>query len=287
MNFEPQAAWLAGKIEINGAVLLFTLGVSLLTVLLFGLIPAVQSSNPDLHAMLKEGYYTASAGRRSRIRSAIVVGQIALVMVLMASTVAAIQLVIGEMRASLGFDPKQVLTVHLTLSASKYADPAKQAAFFKEAVERIGNRPGVQAAAATQELPESFPARIAFDVEGQVSPRPEERRRAGNYVISPDYFRVLSIPLLNGRQFSLSDTKDAPKVSIINETFARRFFPNTNPIGALVLTYPSPNGAPDARVVVGVVGDVMDRRAECQRTAALCAFSSESRQHNDHRVAIE
>src|SRR5258707_12037427 len=120
LNVDPQTAWLAGKIEVNAAVLLFTLVVSCLTVLLFGLMPALQSSTPDLHTGLKEGVRTASpSARRTRIRGAIVVGQGALAMVLLASTGESVQLVVTEARARLGFDPQQVLTATLSRAAWK------------------------------------------------------------------------------------------------------------------------------------------------------------------------
>jgi putative ABC transport system permease protein len=260
LDFDLQTAWLAGKIEINGAVLLFTLAVSCLTVVLFGLMPAVQSSTPDLHTALKEGARTASPGaKRTRIRSAIVVGQIAFAMVLMVSVGESVQLVIMEARARLGFDPQQVLTVPLSLSGSKYADPAKQADFFREVVEKIQGLPGVQFAGATKELPESAPERVAFEVGGQPALRAEDRPLASKYFISPDYFRVMSIPLLRGRQFSLSDRAGASRVTIVNQTFVKRFLPTSEPIGMIVRTYPAGAGVPDSREIVGVAGDVIDR----------------------------
>jgi putative ABC transport system permease protein len=260
LNFDPQVSWLAGKIEIDGAVLLFTLAVSCLTVLLFALVPAVQSSTPDLHTTLKYGARTASPGRRrTTIRSAIVVGQIALAMVLMVSVGESVQLVIMEARARLGFDAQQVLTVPLSLSGSQYAHPAKQADFFRNVVERIQGLPGVRFAGATKELPESAPERVPFEVAGQAAFRAEDRPLASNYFISPDYFRVMSIPLLRGRQFSLSDRANAPSVIIVNQTFVKRFLPTAEPIGTILRTYPRGAGVTGSREIVGVVGDVIDR----------------------------
>ena len=270
LNFDPQTAWLAGKIEVNAAVLLFTLVVSCLTVLLFGLMPALQSSTPDLHTGLKEGARTASlSARRTRIRGAIVVGQVALAMVLLVSTGESVQLVVTEARARLGFDPQQVLTVNLSLSRSKYADPTKQAEFFKEVVERIQRLPGVQFAGVTQVLPESFPARAAFEVAGQPAARAEDRPQAASYIVSADYFHVMRIPLLRGRQFSLSDGASAPKVVIINQTFMKRFLPKTDPIGTFVSTYPHLSGVPDSREIVGIVGDVIDRVGQSDDVAQM------------------
>jgi predicted permease len=260
LDFDPQTAWLAGKIEINGTVLLFTLAVSCLTVLLFGLMPAVQSSTPDLHTALKEGARTASPGaKRTRIRSALVVGQIAFAMVLMVSVGESVQLVIMEARARLGFDPQQVLTVPLSLSGPKYTDPVKQADFFIGVVEKIQGLPGVQFAGVTKELPESAPERVAFEVGGQAALRAEDRPLASEYFISPDYFRVMSIPLVRGRQFALPDRAGALRVTIVNQTFVKRFLPTSEPIGMILRIYPAGGGVPDSREIVGVVGDVIDR----------------------------
>jgi len=270
LKFDPQTALLAGKIEVNGSVLLFTLILSCLTVLLFGLIPAVQSSRTDLQAGLKEGAPTGSAGtRRAGMRKAVVVGQVTLAMVLMVTTGELVQLVIMEARAQLGFDPRQVLTVDLSLGGTTYADPVRQAAFFKNVVERIQGLPGVEAAGATQELPESLPPRVGFELEGHPASRAEERSLAASYFVSPDYFRVMRIPLLRGRAFSLSDGAGAPKVVIVNQTFVKRFLWRADPIGAFVRTYSGPTRVADSNEIVGVVGDVIDRVGQNEDVAQL------------------
>jgi putative ABC transport system permease protein len=270
LNFDPQVAWLAGKIELNAGVLFFTLAVSCLTVLLFALMPAIQSSTPDLHTTLKEDARTASSStRRARMRSAVVVGQVALAMVLMVSSGELVQLVISEARARIGFDPQQVLTVDLSLSGSKYDSPAKQREFFRNVVERVQSLPGVQFAGATQELPESSPGRIAFEVAGQPSSKPEDRLLASKYVISPEYFRAMKISLLKGRQFSLFDGAGAPSVVIVNQTFVKRFLPIADPIGATVRTYPSGTGVPNSSEIVGIVGDVIDHVGQSEDVAQM------------------
>ena len=270
LNFDPQTTWFAGKIEVNGTVLLFTLTVTCLTVLLFALMPALQSSTPDLHTGLKEGAQTASPGaRRTRVRSAILIGQVALAMVLMVCTGESVQLVIREARTRLGFDPQQVLTIDLSLSASKYADPAEQAEFFKNVVGRIQSLPGVQFAGVTRQLPESFPPRLPFDVADRPVPEPEVRPLAASYIVSPDYFQVMRIPLFRGRQFLLSDAAGAAKVVVVNQTFVKRFLPKTDPIGTFVSTYADLPGLPDSREIVGVVGDVIDRVGQSDDIAQM------------------
>src|SRR5207247_29317 len=171
--------------------------------------------SPDLHTTLKEGARAASPGaKRTRIRRTLVVGQVALAMVLIVTTGELVQLVIIESHARWGFDPRQVLTVDLSLSGSKYADPLEQSRFFESLLERIQGLPGVQLTGATQELPESFPPRVQFELEARPAPGAEDRLLAAGYFISPDYLRVMRIPLLRGRQFSLSDADGAPKVAI-------------------------------------------------------------------------
>jgi putative ABC transport system permease protein len=270
LNFDPQVAWLAGRIEINSGVLLFTFAVSCLTVLLFGLMPAIQSSTPDLHTTLKQGSRTASPGaRQTRIRSAIVIGQVALAMVLMVSAGESVQLVIMEARARLGFSPQLVLTVPLSLAGSKDVDASRQADFFENVVERIQELPGVQSAAATQELPESAPDRVPFEVAGQAVFRMEDRPLASLYVVLPDYFRVMDIPFLRGRQFSLSDRAGESNVVIVNQTFLKQFLPMTNPIGKTIRIYRNVRGIADSREIVGVVGDVIDRVGQSGEVAQM------------------
>jgi putative ABC transport system permease protein len=261
LTFAMQAPWLAARIEVNRDVLLFALAVACFTVLLFALLPALRSSRPDLHTALKEGARTASpSGSRNRMRSTIVIGQVALAVVLMASTETLVQLVIKELHTPLGFDPRHVLVVNVSLDAPNYTDPTKQSAFFSNAIERIQSLPGVYAVGLTQELPESYPSRIGFEIEGQPSAsRSEERPLAGAYFVSSDYFEAMKVPLLKGRSFSLSDRSNAANVIIVNETFAKRCRPNEDVIGKFVRTYATSNSVPISHQIVGVVGDVIDR----------------------------
>jgi len=260
LSFNAETAWLAGKVQVDSKVFLFTCAVSLLTVLLFGVLPALKSSKPEIQAGLHGGGSAPSQGRReSRLGSGFVVGQIALTVILIAATGASIQLVIREMRARLGFDPKGVLSVDLSLPSSKYHTIDSQAAFFSEIVQRIQALPGVQFAAVTQEVPESFPRRVAFETGVHSASRPEERPQAGGYFVSPDYFQVMRISLLRGRKFSSSDSGRSPRVTIVNESFVRQYSPNADPVGGFIRTYGNLTSVPVSRQIVGVVADVIDR----------------------------
>jgi len=265
LSFNADTAWLAGKLEGDSRVLLFTCVISFLTVLLFGTLPALTSSKLEIQPTLLGGGGTRSQGRKeSRLRGGFVIGQIALTIILIAAAGTSIQLVIREMRAHLGFDPHGVLSVSLPLPSSKYPSVQTQAAFFSDLVQRIQALPGIQSAALTQEIPESFPRRLAFEAGADLTSKPEERPQAGGYFISPDYFRVMKIPVLKGHPFSTADSSLSPKVSIVNESLAKQYFPNADPIGRFIRTYADPSSAAVSREIVGVAADVIDRVGQRQ-----------------------
>lgn len=265
LSFNAETAWLAGKLQVDSRVLIFTCVTAFLTVLLFGALPALTSSKFEIQPTLQGSSGSRSQGQREgRLRSGFVVGQIALTIMLIAATGTAIQLVIREIRAQLGFDPQGVLCFNLSLPSSKYPSLHTQAAFFNELLQRIQALPGIQSAAVTQEIPESFPRRLAFQPGADLASKPEERPQAGGYFVSPDYFRVMRIPILKGRPFSASDSALSAKVTIVNESLAKQYFPNADPIGMLIRTYADPSSVAVSHQIVGVVADVIDRVGQRQ-----------------------
>ena|SRR5690348_3723828 len=263
LSFNAETAWLAGKLEVDSSVFVFTCVISLLTVLLFGVLPAFKSSKIEIQSTLHDGGGARSQGRRaSRLRSAFVVGEIALTVILIAAAGTCVQVIITEIRAHLGFNPQEVLSVNLSLPSSKYPAPEAKARFFSELLRRVQGLSGVRSAAVTQEIPESFPARLAFEAAVDVDLKPELRPQAGGYFVSADYFRVMGIPLLKGRAFSDVDSAVSLKVAIVNESLAKQYFPNADPIGRSIRTYADPSGAAVSREIVGVVADVIDRVGE-------------------------
>ncbi|HYY56574.1 MAG TPA: ABC transporter permease [Pyrinomonadaceae bacterium] len=242
------------EVRLDGRVLGFTLLVSLLTGGLFGLAPALRLSKPDLQESLKDGARGAGEGfRRQRMRNLLVVSEVALSLVLLIGAGLMIRSFLQVQKISPGFNPDRVLTMRLSLPQSKYAEAKQQRAFFEQLTARVSALPGVESVGAVNFLPMSKSGNMwSFAIEGRgnaVGPNLHFR------MISPDYFRTLSIPLDRGRQFTEQDREGAPPVAVINETMARTFFPGEDPLGKRIklasMTSPFPWLA-----VVGVVGDV-------------------------------
>jgi putative ABC transport system permease protein len=257
VKFVPTDIPRIGEVGIDQTVLAFSLGLSVLTSMLFGLAPALQSSRFDLNAALKDAGRSATGGQgRSRLRSLLIVSEVALSLALLIGAGLLIKSFQRLRHTSPGFDPQRVLTATVSLPEVKYANDAQQIEFFRRAMERISSIPGVEAVGAIFGLPYSGDdISASFSIEGQPDPGPGKRPRAGARMIAPDYIRTMGIPLIKGRMFNDQDGFDAPKVMLINETLARRFFPGQDPIGKrLKQALKGITGE-----IVGVVGDVRDR----------------------------
>ncbi|HSE97852.1 MAG TPA: ABC transporter permease [Blastocatellia bacterium] len=243
------------EVSLDGRVLAFTLGVSFITGLIFGVIPALQASRPDLNESLKEGGRSSAGGAgHRRVRSIFVVSEVALALVLLVGAGLMIKSFAKLQRVDLGYNPENVLTARVLLPGSKYGDNPKRAAFFKQAVERLAAIPGVQAAGAISWLPLiGLGSSTSFWVDGRPEPPPGERPGTDVRVITPGYFAAMGIPLIKGRILDERDTAEGPRVLVINETMARQFFPGEDPIGKrLIINWDRPP-LPDE--IVGVVGD--------------------------------
>ncbi|HEV2915194.1 MAG TPA: ABC transporter permease [Pyrinomonadaceae bacterium] len=242
-------------IGLDSRVLGFTVAVSLLTGLIFGLAPALSTSKTDLNETLKEGGRSSTQSiRRNRVRSLLVVSEVALSLVLLVGAGLLIRSFLQLQTVNPGFDPHNVLTASIALPSAKYAEERQQAEFFNQLLERAAAQPGVQTVGITSLLPLSGQiAQNVFNIEGRPPLPPGERLTAHARVISPEYLRALGIPLLKGRNFSSQDTSNAPKVLIINETLARRYFPGEDPIGKRVTPTIAENFTAE---IIGIVGDV-------------------------------
>jgi predicted permease len=254
----------ADAISVDGRVLSFTLLISLLTGIIFGLAPALQASRLDLNESLKEGGTTSAVSSgRNRIRSLLVVSQVAVALMLLIGAGLMIRSFVRLLGVDPGFDPQHILTLDVRLPLSKYAGPQadyagpQAAAFFQQVIERLKTLPGVRAAGGANPLPLSGGEEgSGFVIAGRWPPAPGEVFNAGRRWVSPDYFKVMGIRLQTGRAFTESDGSGAPRVLIINEAFVRTFFPDKDPIGKRLFFNRGSDGGYAWREIVGVVKDV-------------------------------
>jgi putative ABC transport system permease protein len=242
-------------IGLEGRVLGFTMLISVLTGILFGMAPALESSKIDLHQVLKEGGRTSTTGSGShRLRGLLVISEIALALVLLSGAGLMINSFMRLQKIDPGFDAQNVLTMQISLPRSRYPEAEKQKAFFQQILQRAEALPAVTSASMTYPLPLSREYAIrTFTIEGLPIPDPKDRPDADYNMVSPGHFRTAGIRMLSGRDFSEDDVSGTQLVAIINETLARRFWGNENPIGKYVIIS---DGVEAPRQIIGVVGDV-------------------------------
>jgi predicted permease len=232
-SFLPQMSLpVALRYELDGVTLAATLGLTVLTGLVFGLVPALQASRPQLYETLKEGGRAGSGGRaHHRLRSLLVVAEVAVALVLLVSAALCVQGLRRAHRVDIGLDPSHVLTAGLQIGMNGY-DQARGKAFYRQLQQRLASLPGVQEAA----LASWFPLGLAgckghgVNPEGYVRPPGED----GTYeyaLVSPGYFATLRVPLVAGRDFTDQDNETSAPVAILNETMAERFWPGQSPLG--------------------------------------------------------
>jgi putative ABC transport system permease protein len=245
------------RISVDGRVLSFTLLISGVTALLFGLVPALQASHPDLNDTLKEGGTKgATKGVRSRqIRRLLVVSEVALALVLLVGAGLLLKSFSRLQQFDLGFRPEGLLTAKLQLPGSKYREDDQIRAFYRQLFERLDNVPGVESAGAiTSVFLSKLPNSTNFSIEGRPDFLPGQRVEVPFDGISPNYFQVMGTPLTKGRAFNDQDTEKTENVVIINETMARRFWPNDDPLGKRIKYGGIADDSPWHRIV-GVVAD--------------------------------
>ena len=241
-------------ISVDARVFGFTLAVSLLTGIVFGLVPAIQASKPDVNEALKEGGRASSTGH-NRFRSVLVASEVALSLVLLIGAGLMIRSFVRLLNEGPGLNPENVLTLDVGLLRTKYTG-AQQVAFFQQVIERMRALPSVKSAGAVYPLPLSGAEEgMGFGIEGRPPAAPGESFIAGPRCVSPDYFNVMGIALLRGRELSERDGMDTPRVLVINEAMAARYFSDEDPIGKRV-AFDQLNGAPNWREIVGLARDV-------------------------------
>ena len=239
-------------ISIDGRVLLFTGVVSVATGILFGLAPAWQASRWGIAAIMKEGGRSSAGGGR-RLRSALLVAEVALSIVLLVGAALLLRSFERVTRVDPGFRADNVLAFRVSLPPLAYKEDHNRIDFFDRLAARLHQLPSVGAAGMIQTLPMRGGYFLSFSVQGRPAPRPGDEPSANHRVVSPDYFAALGIPLKQGRLFTGRDTETSPKVAVIDEAFAARHFANENPIGRGL---DIGNGTDGFYEIVGIVGNV-------------------------------
>ncbi|MDQ3920723.1 MAG: ABC transporter permease, partial [Acidobacteriota bacterium] len=252
----------ASEIGLDRNVLLFTLGVSVLTGVVFGLAPAFHSSRVNLNDTLKEGGRTGRAGVSRLVRNALVAVEMTFAVVLLVGAGLLIRSFARLQQVNPGFEPRGVLALMVSLPSNKYADGPRRAAFMRDVLERVRALPGVKSAAATTTLPMSgFNQSGSFRIENKPVAQGQDPPHGDRWMVSDDYFQTMGVPLVRGRYFDARDNADAPPVAIIDEAMARKYWPGEDPVGQRIV-FEGTQQQPRWREVVGVVGHVKNQGLE-------------------------
>jgi len=252
------------EIGLHAPVFGWTLAISILTGVLFGLAPAVHASRPDLNEVLKESGGRSSGGlQRSRIRNLLVVSEVALALLLLVGAGLMIKSFVRLQQVSPGFEPKNLLTMNISLPRQKYREPQQANVFFEQLLQRVRTMPGVESVGGIDPLPLSDSnVTTGFVVEGAPALAPADRPDVGERAVTPSYFQTMGIPVLKGRSFTEQDRDNTPRVIIINEALARRYWPNEEAIGKrLGLDDPAKQVW---REIVGIVGNVKHQSLDAE-----------------------
>jgi putative ABC transport system permease protein len=267
VTLSPDILPRAAEIALDARALEFTVAIAVLTGMLFGLAPAIHMAKADLMAALRDGGRGNAIGfRRNRLRSALVVGEVALSLVLLSGAGLLMRSFYRLQSMDPGFDPHGMLTFQTELPRTRYPGNEAQAAFYQRALERIRTLPEVTAAGAAQIFPLAGDDYILSFVQVGKPPLPSGvHQSAMYYAATPGYFRALRIPIKQGRDFTAHDNAAGPAVAIVSESMARQFYANENPLGQRIQMG---NGSRPAEIV-GIVGDVRDEELESKGRPAV------------------
>jgi len=266
------AAWGATQLPqgiplaVDLRVLLFTLIISVVAGIVFGAVPALQLARVNLNTTLRDEGRSASAGHsRARMRNLLVISQVALSLLLLIGAGLLLRSFVRLLHVDPGFDAHNVLTMNVSLSTVKYSNPDQQIAFFDDVLRRVSALPGVRSAAISAARPLSWIRITPVLPEGQPEVPLAQRPFIDIEAVSPQWFQTMRVPLRGGRSFTAGDQAQAPPVIVVNETFARRFWPGQNPVGKHVLIGRRPVPAE----VVGVAADTRNHGLEQDTQAQL------------------
>jgi predicted permease len=241
------------EIRLDATVIVFTFGAALLTGLVFGLIPAMQATNEHLLQGLQESGRTGGGRRTQRLRGLLVIAEMALAVVLLTGAGLMIRSFLALTHVDPGFQPGGAMSVRVSFQGAEYTNGDQVRARLDQLLDRLRALPGVTAVAAGSNLPLGGPGALNdFAVEGAPPPPPDVNQEIAVAGATPDYFKAIGAPLKRGRLFTDRDQPESPPVALLNEAAVRKWFPDQDPIGRIVLS-----GGPHE--VVGVVGDVLQR----------------------------
>jgi putative ABC transport system permease protein len=267
LRFIPPTVPRLQDISLDAQVLLFTTLISILTGVLFGLVPAWQASKVNLAEALKDAGRTNSAGRGIRSHSLLVTAEVALAAVLLVGAVLMLQSFQRLLAVDPGFQPEGVATFDISLTWARYPDGERQRQFFKQVRERLSQLPGVRAVGGISNLPLGGNENMTFIATEGAAPVPRGKEPlAEGRVITPGYFGAMGMSLMRGREFDAMDDADKPPVAIVNETLARQFFPLGDAVGKRIKDM---KVGGDWKTIVGVVRDVRGHALETQARLQL------------------
>ena len=255
----PRVGEHGAAVGLDWRVLAFTLAISLLTGLLFGLFPAIGASRPDLNTTLKESSNRSGSGfRQAKARSLLVISEVSLALVLLIGAALLIRTYIALRHVNPGFDARDVLTLEMSLTGDRFDKTAAVAQVSREGRERMNAIPGVESSAFSCCLPLNVGFGLPFNIVGRATGKSPWTGGANWMSMSPGYLSVFKIPILRGRDFTEQDDGSAPGVVMINESMARKYWPNQNPLGQQLLIGKGigPQFVENPRTIVGVVADI-------------------------------
>jgi putative ABC transport system permease protein len=254
----PVDAQMGADVNLNGAVLLFAAAAVVLSSLMFGLVPALQLTKPEMQSDLKEGGRSVSAGvGQNRLRGLLAVGEIAVALILLVGAGLMVKSLYRLMSVDPGFKTDRILTMEMDLRTAQYDKHPAILNFWEQLLARVRVLPGVEGAALGTHVPlTDSHGRSDITIEGMPLPKPGSFPHPDEHAVSPGYLKTLGVPLLRGREFTDTDTENAPAVGMINAMIAKQFFPNQDALGKrFMFGRPSADRAPKWITIVGVTTD--------------------------------
>ncbi|HKQ79008.1 MAG TPA: ABC transporter permease [Blastocatellia bacterium] len=268
-----------GEVDLDWRVIGVAFGVSLLTGVVFGLLPALQAANPNLNEALKAGARgsTDTAGGK-RVRSALVVAEVALAITLLIGAGLMLRSFARLQNVNPGYNAENVLTVGMSIPAARYKEGAQVVAFYERLLDQVSTMPGAQSAGLVDALPLAGGNYLSFVIEGRTLQPTDNEPDAEHRVVSPGYFKAMGIQLIRGRMLSEQDHAQSPFATVISETMARRYWPNEDPLGKRI-NLGDPQTSP-WRTIVGIVGDVRNEGLNAEPNPQMYASFTQAPQRS-------